>query len=210
MEDQIQKKQEFFSFHALIPTDRRAAIDLRAGCRFQSVALAALGYSVTAVDFCQPLLDANHYGPERYPYLSLVVRPAPIVCIGDTLTHLADPRERRGPDPYVFQEPDPGGRLVLTLRDYSHEPEGAVVVIPVERDNNRIFLLQAGISRRYAHRGGHSLLPRAGSGRGRPKSTRRSVSIRTRSSGCSNDAGFGLEYSAVDNGMITVIARKGA
>jgi hypothetical protein len=28
--------------------------------------------------------------------------------------------------------------------------------------------------------------------------------------GMLNGAGFGLEYSAMDNGMITVIARKGA
>ncbi|MHB8051813.1 MAG: class I SAM-dependent methyltransferase [Methanoregula sp.] len=57
MEDQVRKNQKFFSSHGITPHDNSVAIDIGGGCGFQSVALAMLGFSVTAVDFCQPLLD---------------------------------------------------------------------------------------------------------------------------------------------------------
>jgi hypothetical protein len=66
--------------------------------------------------------------------------PALIVCMGDTLTHPPSLREGDALIRQCFRELEPGGRLVLTLRDYSKEPNGAVVVILVERDNDRIFL----------------------------------------------------------------------
>jgi 2-polyprenyl-3-methyl-5-hydroxy-6-metoxy-1,4-benzoquinol methylase len=101
MEDQIQKNQEFFTSHVPKPHDNRAAIDLGAGCGFP-VPLAVLGYSVTAVDFCQPLLDELRLHAGTLPVVTVQSdiltysswsgrHPALIVCMGDTLTHLPAP-----------------------------------------------------------------------------------------------------------------------
>jgi SAM-dependent methyltransferase len=151
-EEQTQRNREFFSSYTISPRDNRVTLDLGAGCGFQSVPLALLGFSVTAVDFCQPLLDElrMHAGTlsietirsDILDYSSWAGRhPALIVCMGDTLTHLQSLAEVKDLIRQCFRELDPGGsRLVFTLRDYSREPDGAVVVIPVLRDKDRIFL----------------------------------------------------------------------
>jgi 2-polyprenyl-3-methyl-5-hydroxy-6-metoxy-1,4-benzoquinol methylase len=139
---QVRKNREFFSSHAVTPRANRIAIDLGAGCGFQSVPLAMLGFSVIAVDFCQPLLDAlrSHAGDLAVETIQSDIcihsswsgrRPALIVCMGDTLTHLPTWSAAEDLLRHCFLELDPGGRLVLTLRDYSREPDGAMVVIPV-------------------------------------------------------------------------------
>jgi hypothetical protein len=66
--------------------------------------------------------------------------PVLISCRGDTLTHLHNLKDTEDLFRQCFSERIPGGRLVLTLRDYSHEPDGSVFVIPVLRDKDRIFL----------------------------------------------------------------------
>ena len=68
--------------------------------------------------------------------------------MGDTLTHLATLADVQDLIRQCLLELDPDGRLVLTLREYSREPDGAVVVIPVLRGKDRIFYLQTEISRR--------------------------------------------------------------
>jgi len=57
MDHQIRKNKDFFSTHSVTPRNNCIAIDLGAGCGFQSMSLALLGYSVIAVDFSGPLLD---------------------------------------------------------------------------------------------------------------------------------------------------------
>jgi predicted RNA methylase len=54
---QAAKNRQFFSAHALRPQNGGVAVDLGAGCGFQSIPLAILGFSVSAVDSCQSLLD---------------------------------------------------------------------------------------------------------------------------------------------------------
>jgi hypothetical protein len=87
MEDQTQKNQEFFSPMSSYPPTPALPLIPGPACGFQSVAPAAPGYPITAVDFCQPLMDELriHAGTlqivtvlQRYPYLSLIVRPAPV------------------------------------------------------------------------------------------------------------------------------------
>ena len=221
LDDQVRKNKIFFSSHSVTPRDNRIVIDLGAGCGFHSIPLAQLGYSVTAVDFCQPLLDElrSHAGAlpivtvqsDVLLYSSWAGRhPALIICMGDTLTHLPSLTEVQDLVRQCFSELDPGGRLVLTLRDYSREPDGAVVVIPVERGEDRIFLCRL----KY-HTGsvtvldilysrGHGIWGRTA---GEYTKIRIPPDILIR---MLTGAGFGIEYSGVNNGMITVIARKGA
>jgi hypothetical protein len=66
--------------------------------------------------------------------------PVLITCMGDTLTHLPDISAVRGLIRHCAQELVPGGKVICSFRDYSGEPEGAVLVLPVQRDPDRIFL----------------------------------------------------------------------
>jgi SAM-dependent methyltransferase len=151
MEEQVRKNRIFFSSHGITPGDNPAAIDLGAGCGFQSIPLAGLGYSVTAVDFCGSLLAELriHAGDMTIKTIQSDIlhfsswsgrHPALIVCMGDTLTHLPAPADVEDLIRQCFSELVPGGRLVLSLRDYSSPPAGTVECIPVRRDDNRIFL----------------------------------------------------------------------
>jgi hypothetical protein len=150
-DEQLWRNREFFSSHGITPGDNPVAVDLGAGCGFQSVPLAGLGYSVTAVDFCGILLEElrSHAGDlaittvqsdiRHYPSWS-GLHPGLIVCMGDSLTHLDSQQEAKDLVRRCFSELDSGGRLVLSLRDYSSRPAGAIDCIPVRRDDNRIFL----------------------------------------------------------------------
>ncbi len=62
-----------------------------------------------------------------------------ILCMGDTLTHLAEPGQveallRGMPDLLA-----PGGSFVATFRDYGTPPSGAARFIPVRADDRRIL-----------------------------------------------------------------------
>jgi hypothetical protein len=177
-----------------------------------------LGFSVTAVDFCQPLLDELHTKAGALPIVTVRSdilnypawtgrHPALIVCMGDTLTHLPDLAEAEDLARQCFRELDAGGRLVLTLRDYSREPDGALVVIPVEREEDRIFLC------RLEYRTGSVTVEDILYSRRRgiwERTAGEYTKIRIAPDKILTGAGFGIEYSAVNTGMITVIARKGA
>ncbi|MFA5266678.1 MAG: class I SAM-dependent methyltransferase [Methanoregula sp.] len=216
---QVRKNKKFFSSHSIMPRDNRVAIDLGAGCGFQSIALAQIGYSVTAVDFCQSLLDElrSHTGSLPVETIRSDIRHYPswsgrhpelIVCMGDTLTHLPGITEVQDLVRQCFSELDPGGRLVLSLRDYSREPDGAVVVIPVLRQAGRIFLCRLEYHADtitvqdilYSCRQGawERIAGKYPKIRIAPGTLSRMLT----------GAGFVIEHSAVKDGMITVIARR--
>jgi SAM-dependent methyltransferase len=219
LDDQVRKNKEFFSIHDLTPRDNRIAIDLGAGCGFQSVPLAYLGYSVTAVDFCQPLLEELHTHTGALPVETILgdIRnyslwagrnPVLITCMGDTLTHLHNLTETEDLFRQCFSELVPGGRLVLTLRDYSQEPDGSVFVIPVLRDKDRIFL--CGLKYHTDTLTVQDILYSCGRGKwertaGVYEKIRLAPPTLIRMLAGS---GFRIDYSAVNNGMITIIARK--
>jgi 2-polyprenyl-3-methyl-5-hydroxy-6-metoxy-1,4-benzoquinol methylase len=98
-EKNIRRNKEFFVSHGITPSGTRVAVDLGAGCGFQTFALASAGFDVVAVDFCRPLLDilalnANNWPVRIIPSDILAfsawanLSPELIVCMGDTLTHL--------------------------------------------------------------------------------------------------------------------------
>ena len=130
--------------------------------------------------------------------------------MGDTLTSLQSQTEAGDLVRQCFSELDIGGRRVLTLRDYSQEPDGSGVVIPVLRDKERIFL-----SRLKCHADTltvQDILYSRGRGiweRTAGEYTKIRIDSETLCRMLTG-AGFGIEYSSVNDGMITVIARKGA
>jgi SAM-dependent methyltransferase len=147
----LQESQgNFFAQHNILPGSTAAAIDLGAGHGAQSTALAKLGFHVTAIDFSAQLLaelgrnsrslpvetvEDDIRNVSKYSYL----KPELIVCMGDTLTHLesADEVERLVNDCAAMLQP--GGRLVLSFRDYTRELKGNDRFIPVKNDGNRIL-----------------------------------------------------------------------
>jgi hypothetical protein len=218
-EEQVQITQKFFSSHAVTSRDNRIAIDLGAGCGFQSVPPAQPGFSVTVVDFCQPLLDELllHTGALPIVTVRSDIRyysswsgrhPALMFCMGDTLTLLATLADMQDLIRQCLLELDPDGRLVLTLREYCREPDGAVVVIPVLRGKDRIFICK------LKYHADNLIVQDILYSRGREvwmRSTGKYTKIRITPdtlTGMLTGAGFGIEFAAVNEGMITVIARK--
>jgi len=218
-DENARKNRIFFAGHTLIPQGLRIAIDLGAGCGFQSVPLADAGFRVAAVDFCRPLLldlqvragnrtidtivaDILDFPAwaSRYPEL--------IVCMGDTLTHLPDLNAVQLLISQCHAELVAGGELVLSLRDYCTEPEGSVVVIPVRRDPDRIFLCR--LEYRSDTVGVTDILFSRESG-GWTRAASTYTKIRIAPEGLVRmlaDAGFEIGFLEADAGIITVIARK--
>lgn len=141
----------FFQSRYISPEKSGIAIDLGAGCGFQAIPLADQGFRVTAVDISRPMLDdLRNRDPGRRieifhgDIMDFALwagkNPELIVCMGDTLTHLPDLDAVRVLFRQSYAELVPGGTLLLSFRDYSGEPEGTVAVIPVQRDEQRIFL----------------------------------------------------------------------
>jgi SAM-dependent methyltransferase len=213
------RNREFFSAHGIRPGDRGFAIDLGAGCGFQSVPLAEAGFNVTAVDFCPALLDEIR---RRVPATGIEMiagditdfpvwagrRPELITCMGDTLTHLSDSSLVRGLIRQCHAELVPGGRLVLSFRNYSPKPDDSVIVIPVKRDAERIFLCRleyhpetVGVTDVLFDRRSGTWERSAGTYtklRLAPSLVRELL----------EEAGFRIDHMAMENGMIVFIAEK--
>lgn len=178
-----------------------------------------VGFSVTAVDFCETLLEELRSQAGALPivtvrsdilhYSSSAGRhPVLIVCMGDTLARLPGIPEVQDLVRQCFSEMDPGGMMVLAFRHYSQEPDSTEVVIPVERETDRIFLC----TREYRpdtltvqdilYSRKRGVWERTA---GEYKKIRTAPDTLTR---IHTGAGFRIEYSAVKTGVITVIARK--
>jgi SAM-dependent methyltransferase len=151
MEANIANNDRFFTGQGITPFGIGRAVDLGAGCGFQAIPLASAGFEVVAVDFSRQMLDtlAEHAGslPIRIICADILSFPAwtgrnpeLITCMGDTLTHLPDGAAVRTLIRRCATELSPGGKLILSCRDYSREPEGAVDIIPIRRDPDRTFL----------------------------------------------------------------------
>jgi SAM-dependent methyltransferase len=132
----------------LLPGDG-VAVDLGAGFGMHAVPLARGGYEVVALDTSAQLLDVLHANSLGLPIQAVeadllefrrhVTKPVSlIVCLGDTLTHLPDPAQVEQLFRDAAASLRPGGRLVLTFRDYSRPPVGDARFIPVRSDANRI------------------------------------------------------------------------
>jgi SAM-dependent methyltransferase len=119
------------------------ALDLGAGLGLQSIPLHELGYRVTAVDSSRELLaelardcpDVLVLAADLMELArSVTERYALVVCMGDTLTHLATPDEVDSVLAAASATLEPGGTLVLTFRDY---------VAPVREAVDRFILVRA-------------------------------------------------------------------
>ena len=141
---------EFFTSRGIMPTRSGRAVDLGAGCGFQSIPLARAGFSVTAIDLDRKLLDElrRHAGDApietvRSDLLSFdrhIRAPLELaVCMVDTLVHLPSMAAVSELLAKVHDALEPGGRFVITYRDLSREATELDRFIPVRSDDTTIL-----------------------------------------------------------------------
>jgi SAM-dependent methyltransferase len=125
-------------------------VDLGAGCGFQSIPLARLGYDVVAIDLDGQLLDEmmRHADGLRIrpieddllrfrKHLTSEVELA--ICMTDTLLHLESRDDARQLIRSVFDALEDDGQLILTFRDLTHELTDLDRFIPVRSDLETLF-----------------------------------------------------------------------
>jgi SAM-dependent methyltransferase len=137
-----------------LPLPRRTglAVDLGAGLGLHSVALAARGFEVIAIDNCPTLLDellgrcggltvtAHNADLLDFPAYLKGLRPEVIVCMGDTLTHLPDLSAAEALLAMVAASLPHQGVFATTFRDYAGRTlHGDERFISVRADEERIL-----------------------------------------------------------------------
>jgi 2-polyprenyl-3-methyl-5-hydroxy-6-metoxy-1,4-benzoquinol methylase len=146
----LARYTEFFTTRGIVPHGSKRAIDLGAGCGFQAIPLARLGFSVTAIDLDRKLLREleQHLDGEEIETVCADImefrRHAPrtaelIICMVDTLLHLEtqDAVTRLAAD--VFEALEPGGRFIATFRDFTVETKELERFIPVRNDEQTVL-----------------------------------------------------------------------
>jgi len=215
----LNENREFFKSLNVRPTGSGIAVDLGAGCGFQSVPLAELGFNVWAFDLSSKLLTElkenaknlsvtviednllrfSTYSPENVEV---------IVCMGDTLTHLTRLREVQYLLNRAFRFLEMRGLLILSFRDLSTELTDLDRFIPVRSDSNRIFTCFLEYERRHVRV--HDIIYEKINNQWK---MRKSFFRKLRIS--PNwlrkkmlEIGFNVETFKAHGGMVTVIARK--
>ena len=146
----LQQNQKFFRSHRIRPAHSGIAVDLGAGCGFQSIPLSQLGFSVIAIDSSKKLLAELRQNAQGLAIKTInddllnFDKCCPgqielVVCMGDTLTHLSTRETIRRLFRKIFRSLETGGRLILVFRDLSAELTGLDRFISVRNDANIIF-----------------------------------------------------------------------
>ncbi len=211
--------EAFFERMGIVRQGSGAALDLGAGCGFQSVPLARRGFSVTAVDTDATLLAelASHAaGLDITPVCDDLMNferhcaggISLAVCMTDTLLHLADLDAVRSLFGKIHGALEEGGEFIVSFRDFSHELLGPDRFIPVRSDASRIMtcFLEYTPDKVIVH----DLLYEYD---GAAWNFKASCYAKLRPAKSTvvqylSDAGFGDVRSGDSRGMITLIARK--
>jgi SAM-dependent methyltransferase len=146
----LTRYTDFFKSRGMTPSGSGRAVDLGAGCGFQSIPLARLGFAVTAIDSDRKLLEELRRNAGDADIA--IVRgdllhfarhsPGPIelaVCMVDTLVHLESKAHVIALLAKVQRALEPGGRFVITYRDLSREALELDRFIPVRSDDTTIL-----------------------------------------------------------------------
>jgi precorrin-6B methylase 2 len=146
----IAKNLEFFEKYKLYPTKSGKAVDLGAGCGFQSIPLAQLGFSVTAIDSNEKLLHELKANAEKLNITTIKddllnfeqyinQKAELIICMTDTILHLESQENVSSLFHKVFILLETQGKFVLTFRDLSQELSQLDRFIPLKSDQQTIL-----------------------------------------------------------------------
>jgi len=146
----LQRNIDFFEANEISPRKSRNAIDLGAGCGFQSIPLARLGYAVTSFDLDRNLLreltehskglSINTVEVDLLRFRDYVNADVELaVCMMDTLLHLESREDARRLMADVFSALEDGGKFIITFRDLTHELTNLDRFIPVRSDATKVF-----------------------------------------------------------------------
>lgn len=149
-EPNLERNARFFAERDVVPRSSGRAVDLGAGCGFQSIPLARAGFAVTAIDLDDHLLEQLAARAEGLSIkavcadLSAFARhvEAPLelaVCMTDTILHLQSPATVVELFAALAATLEPGGRFILTARNFAVPLEELDRFIPVRSDENTIF-----------------------------------------------------------------------
>lgn len=136
----------------IVPAATREAVDLGCGPGSQSIALAELGFSVTAIDANAQLLEELRQRAKSLPIRPVLhdlcalatcsMLPAQVdaaICVGDIIPHLPS----RDCVTTLFRQVSAmlvsGGKFLLGFRDLSEELQGLDRFIPIRSDSERIM-----------------------------------------------------------------------
>jgi len=150
IEAAVNRNRQFFSDNELGQGGGAHAIDLGAGSGAQSIALARLGYRVSAIDTSAVLLaelrthstdltiettccDMREF--KRHCDTSAKI----CVCMGDTLTHLSSRNEVSKLIGDIYTTLTVDGRFIVSFRDLSTPLTGLDRFLPVRSDADKIF-----------------------------------------------------------------------
>lgn len=148
--EKVSEQRALLSSLGLPRSGSRRALDLGSGPGFQSIALAELGYEVTALDTSRMLLAELADRKGSLPIAAVeadIAAGLPMIepgveialCMGDTLPHLSSKDDVLRLFTEVHRLLAPGGRFVLGFRDLTAELRGTDRFIPVRSDSHRIM-----------------------------------------------------------------------
>jgi SAM-dependent methyltransferase len=215
----LKKNRAFFRVHSIWPARSAAAVDLGAGSGFQAIPLAEAGFKVTAIDVSRDLLAELNKTAGELPIRTIQDNltnfaehsPAKIeivVCMGDTLTHLATLAEVKELIHRIYGALEEEGLLILGFRDMTVELTRLDRFIPVRSDSKRIFMCFLEYEKNHVKV--HDILyEKADDQWEMKKSFFRKLRISSQwAKECVLKAGFKVEKYDLENGMVTIIARK--
>lgn len=146
----VKQNERLFDELNLQPTKNGLAVDIGCGSGFQTIPLLNRSYRVAACDVSEFLLSELHtqtqserlqtHVADALEFLERLDEEAElIVCMGDTITHFPSFEYVFSFIQSVHRKLSTGGKLILTLRDYSTALTGADCVIPVRLTDERML-----------------------------------------------------------------------
>lgn len=219
VEINLAENRKFFKERDIQPINTGQAFDLGAGCGFQSIPLAELGFRVVAMDLSLRLLGQLKANAPHLPIeticddlsnFSNYVRGTIdlTVCMGDTLTHLNALKNVQALLQQTYTALAPGGCLILSFRNLSQALLGLDRFIPMRSNDKTIFTCFLEYEKNtvkvhdliYAKKKGQWALH---------KSAYRKLRISPDwTQNFLQETGFNVEYYDEKKGLIFIVARK--